>query len=64
MEPTFYVSETMDCIVISREPSGNTVFFSDNFDLVLDWAYRPEDTVPYAKDEECDGNCNNCECYY
>jgi hypothetical protein len=45
MEPIYYVSETEDRIVISHESNKNTVFFSDNFDFILDWAFGPDDTI-------------------
>jgi hypothetical protein len=45
MEPTFYVSETESYIKINSIPDENTVFFSDDFDLVLDWAFGPDDTI-------------------
>ncbi len=60
MQPPYYLSVTEASIKIDSKPDKNTVFFSDDFDLVLDWAFGPE---PYAKDQECDGQCDNCICY-
>jgi hypothetical protein len=42
MNSIYYVSEADDYIGIDRAPGKNTVFFSTDFELVLDWVFGPD----------------------